>query len=99
MTSTIDDTTADQALKARHRAMWALGDYPTVAIEVIPELGPVLVEASGVRAGDRVLDVAAGSGNAAVPAAVQGASVVAPGALVMSTSRAGSRSKVAPNKL
>ena len=71
------DRTADQALKARHRAMWALGDYPAVAIEVIPELGPVLVEASGVRAGDRVLDVAAGSGNAAVPAAARGADVVA----------------------
>ena len=76
MTSTID-ITIDQALKARHRAVWALGDYPAVAIDVIPELGPELVAASGVRAGDRVLDVAAGSGNAAVPAALTGASVVA----------------------
>ena len=76
MTETID-TTADQALKARHRATWALGDYPAVAIDVIPELGPELVAASGVRAGDRVLDVAAGSGNAAVPAALTGAQVVA----------------------
>ena len=50
--------------------MWALGDYPTVASEVISELGPVLVTATGVRRGDRVLDVAAGSGNAAVPAAL-----------------------------
>ena len=39
MTETID-TTADRALKARHRAMWALGDYPDVATEVIPELVP-----------------------------------------------------------
>ena len=69
MTETIDAATQDRALKARHRAMWALGDYPTVASEVIPELGPVLVTATGVRGGDRVLDVAAGSGNAAVPAA------------------------------
>jgi SAM-dependent methyltransferase len=76
MTSTID-TTEDRALKARHRAMWALGDYPAVAIDVIPELGPELVAASGVRAGDRVLDVAAGTGNAAVPAALTGAHVVA----------------------
>jgi SAM-dependent methyltransferase len=76
MTDTID-TTADQALKTRHRAMWALGDYPAVATDVIAELGPVLVAASGVRAGDRVLDVAAGSGNAAVPAALAGARVVA----------------------
>lgn len=67
----------DQALKAKHRAMWALGDYPAVATEVIPELGPILVEACGVRSGDRVLDIAAGSGNAAIPAAAAGASVVA----------------------
>ena len=77
MTETIDAVTQDRALKARHRAMWALGDYPTVASEVIPELGPVLVTATGVRRGDRVLDVAAGSGNAAVPAALTGAAVVA----------------------
>jgi SAM-dependent methyltransferase len=77
MTRTIDTTTADHALKARHRAMGALGDYPTVARQVIPELGPALVAASAVRRGDRVLDVAAGSGNAAVPAALTGAQVVA----------------------
>ena len=77
MTDTIDAITADRALKARHRAMWALGDYPAVAIDVIPELGPTLVAATGVRAGDRVLDVAAGTGNAAVPAALTGAEVVA----------------------
>ena len=76
MTTTIDPT-ADRALKARHRAMWALGDYPAVAADVIPELGPVLAAASGVRAGDRVLDVAAGSGNAAVAAALIGAHVTA----------------------
>ncbi|MGZ4590720.1 MAG: class I SAM-dependent methyltransferase [Actinomycetes bacterium] len=77
MSTTIDAVEADRALKARHRAMWALGDYPAVASELIPELGAVLVDACGVRAGDRVLDVAAGSGNAAVPAALAGASVVA----------------------
>ena len=77
MTETIDTLAADRALKAKHRAMWALGDYPAVAADVIPELGPVLVAASGVRAGDRVLDVAAGSGNAAVRAALTGARVIA----------------------
>ncbi len=77
MTDTIDTITADRALKARHRTMWALGDYPTVAGDVIPELGPVLVAATGVGRGDRVLDVAAGTGNAAVPAALTGADVVA----------------------
>jgi SAM-dependent methyltransferase len=77
MTVTIDPVTADKALKARHRALWALGDYPAVATHVISDLGPALVEAAGVRAGDRVLDVAAGSGNAAIPAAMTGAEVVA----------------------
>jgi hypothetical protein len=66
MTETID-AEADRALKARHRAMWASGDYPAVAIDVIPELGPELVAASRVRAGDRVLDVGAGTGNARSP--------------------------------
>ncbi|MEU3290283.1 class I SAM-dependent methyltransferase [Streptomyces longwoodensis] len=77
MTNTTDPDEADRALKARHRAMWAQGDYPTVAAELIPELGAVLVEACGVRPGDRVLDVAAGTGNAAVRAALAGADVVA----------------------
>ena len=68
---------ADAALKAKHAAMWTLGDYPAVAAEVISTLGPVLVAAAGIKAGDRVLDVAAGSGNAAIPAAQAGAEVVA----------------------
>ena len=77
MTDTIDAITADRALKARHRTMWALGDYPTVASQLIPDLGRVLVAEAGVRRGDRVLDVAAGTGNAAIPAARTGADVVA----------------------
>ncbi|MFD0141523.1 MULTISPECIES: class I SAM-dependent methyltransferase [unclassified Streptomyces] len=68
---------APQNLKAKHRAMWALGDYPAVATQVISELGDVLVRECGIRQGDRVLDVAAGSGNAAIPAALLGADVVA----------------------
>ncbi len=68
---------ADLELKARHRAMWALGDYPAVAAQLIPELGRALVEACAVTSEDRVLDVAAGTGNAAVPAALTGADVVA----------------------
>jgi len=61
----------DRELKAKHRAMWGLGNYPAVATQVIAELGPVLVRECGVQKGDRVLDVAAGSGNAAIPAAVR----------------------------
>ncbi len=77
MTTTTSTTDADSALKARHRAMWASGDYSAVADEVIPALGAVLVQAGGVRRGQRVLDVAAGTGNAALPAAAAGAEVVA----------------------
>ena len=61
---------ADRALKAKNRAMWALGDYTAVATEIIAELGPVLVEAAEIKPGDRVLDVAAGTGNVAIPAAL-----------------------------
>ena len=68
---------APPEVKAKHRAMWALGDYPAVATDVIPALGPVAVEATGIGPGDHVLDVAAGSGNASIPAAQTGASVVA----------------------
>ncbi len=78
MTTHVDVTDeADRALKAKHRAMWALGDYPAVASDIIPHLGSVLVEAVRVKHGDRVLDVAAGNGNAAIPAAQAGANVVA----------------------
>jgi SAM-dependent methyltransferase len=79
-TTTKTTTTIDQAdgeLKARHRTMWGLGDYPSVATDVIAETGRVLVEATGIAPGDRVLDVAAGSGNASFPAADLVADVVA----------------------
>jgi SAM-dependent methyltransferase len=77
MTVQPDTTDTDRALKARHRAMWALGDYPSVATEVIPHLGATLVRACRTGPGQRVLDVAAGTGNAAIPAALTGADVVA----------------------
>jgi hypothetical protein len=66
MTSTLD-TDVDRVVKARHRGLWATGDYPAVATELIPTLGTALVPAAGVRAGYRVLDVGAGSGNTAFP--------------------------------
>ena len=48
MTTTASSTDEDRALKERHRAMWALGDYPTLANDVIAGLGPVLVAACEV---------------------------------------------------
>lgn len=77
MTISTINAQARQELKARHRAMWALGDYPALADDLVADLGPILVRACRIRPGDRVLDVAAGSGNAAIPAARAGASVVA----------------------
>ncbi|HVL85517.1 MAG TPA: class I SAM-dependent methyltransferase [Pseudonocardia sp.] len=74
---TVIDEVADRDLKARHRRLWASGDYPSIAAGLIPTLGARLVTACGVRAGQRVLDVGAGTGNAAVPAAATGADVVA----------------------
>jgi SAM-dependent methyltransferase len=68
---------SDVELKGRHRAMWASGDYPSMVETFLLPLGPRLVEACGIEAGMRVLDVASGTGNAAIPAAQRGASVTA----------------------
>jgi SAM-dependent methyltransferase len=64
-------------VKTRHRAMWASGDYASMVETFLLPLGPRLVEAAGIRPGMRVLDIAAGSGNASLPAAERGAEVVA----------------------
>jgi len=84
MTDTTEERTDDgirygaaPEVKHKHRAMWALGDYPMVATEVVAPLGPVLVAACRVGPDDRVLDVAAGSGTVAIPAARAGARVTA----------------------
>jgi ubiquinone/menaquinone biosynthesis C-methylase UbiE len=63
--------------KAVAREMWSLGDYHRLAKATVWELGPVLVEAWGIGPGQRVLDVAAGTGNVAIRAAEAGADVVA----------------------
>ena len=73
MTSTVSDS----ELKTRHRAMWASGDYPSMVETFLLPLGPRLVDACGIGPGMRVLDVAAGTGNASIPAAQRGASVTA----------------------
>src|SRR5262245_64181101 len=62
---------------ASARTMWALGDYHRFATATVWELGPVLTAACGISAGQRVLDVAAGTGNVAIRAAQARASVVA----------------------
>jgi SAM-dependent methyltransferase len=68
---------ADSELKARHRAMWGSGNYPLMVEKFLLPVGERLVEACGVGPGMRVLDVAAGTGNASLPAARRGATVTA----------------------
>ncbi len=76
-TRTVTATEEDRALKAKHAAMWASGSYPTVVDEVVHTLGGILVEAVDVQPGQRVLDVAAGTGTSAIPSARRGAEVIA----------------------
>jgi SAM-dependent methyltransferase len=73
----VSSTVPDSELKARHRTMWASGDYPSMVETFLLPLGPRLVEACGIGPGMRVLDVGAGTGNASLPAAQRGASVTA----------------------
>jgi SAM-dependent methyltransferase len=63
-----------EALKERQRAMWAAGDYATLS-EHIRDVGERVVARVGVERGMTVLDVACGTGNAAIPAARAGARV------------------------
>src|SRR6478735_2547986 len=67
-------TTMDKALtplteiKARQQAMWASGDFAVIGT-TLQIVGELLCESADVRAGERVLDVAAGNGNATLAAA------------------------------
>ena len=72
-----DAIAADAALKAKHRAMWASGDYPAVARELVEPLGEILVAAAGIDADQWGIDIAAGTGNAALAAARRGAKIIA----------------------
>ena len=64
------------AIKARQRATWASGDFGIIGT-TLQIVGESLCEAVDVAAGSRVLDVAAGNGNASLAAARRGCLVVA----------------------
>ena len=64
------------AVKARQRGAWAAGDYAVVGT-TLQIVGEELCEALDIRAGQRVLDVAAGNGNASLAAARRWCDVVA----------------------
>jgi SAM-dependent methyltransferase len=73
-TTTIDAPDLS-AVKQRQQVMWASGDFHAVATLIQP-VADMLCEAVDVQAGSRVLDVATGSGNAAIAAARCGADVI-----------------------
>jgi len=64
-----------EALKTRQQAAWASGDYAVVGT-TLQLVGELLAEACDVRCDERVLDVAAGNGNATLAAARRGAKVM-----------------------
>jgi SAM-dependent methyltransferase len=61
-------TEASPSIKARQQAMWGSGDYAVIGA-TLQIVGELLAEAVDLRAGERVLDVAAGNGNATLAAA------------------------------
>jgi ubiquinone/menaquinone biosynthesis C-methylase UbiE len=63
-----------EEFKQRQRAMWSAGDYAALS-EYIADVGERVVERAGVAASMSVLDVACGTGNAALPAARAGGRV------------------------
>jgi SAM-dependent methyltransferase len=66
--TTVLDLAAINAIKGRQQKTWASGDYSAVAARIHP-MAELLVQAVDLPAGARVLDVACGSGNAALAAA------------------------------
>jgi ubiquinone/menaquinone biosynthesis C-methylase UbiE len=70
-------TAEDREFKARQRSIWALGNYHEFTKRSLWVFGPMLVEACKIGPGQRVLDVAAGTGNVAIRAAEAGADVIA----------------------
>ena len=69
----LDDEFA--SIKQRQRATWASGDFSVIGT-TLQIVGEELAEAADVRAGERVLDVAAGNGNATLAAARRFAEVI-----------------------
>ena len=88
MTTTPTDLTA---LKARQQTAWASGDYAVIGT-TLQIVGEQLAEACDLRWDERVLDVAAGNGNATLAAARRGCRVTStdyvPGLLERGAARA-----------
>jgi len=63
-----------EALKRRQQQTWAAGDFSMIATQQLL-VGELLCEAVDVHPGQRVLDIATGSGNTALAAARRGGTV------------------------
>lgn len=92
MQSVTTQSLADyQAIKTRQQAVWNSGDYGRIGVR-LQIVGESLCEAVDVRAGERVIDIAAGNGNASLAAARRLANVTAtdyvPGLLSQALKRA-----------
>jgi ubiquinone/menaquinone biosynthesis C-methylase UbiE len=93
MTTATSQATVDLALvKAKQQVAWAAGDYAVIGT-TLQIVGESLCEALDLRAGQRVLDVAAGNGNATLAAARRWCDVVStdyvPALLERARARAG----------
>jgi SAM-dependent methyltransferase len=76
MTSALDATQPDlEAVKQRQQQAWASGDFAVVAARIVL-VAEQLCDTADLHAGWRVLDVATGSGNAAIAAARHGCDAV-----------------------
>jgi SAM-dependent methyltransferase len=64
-----------EAIKARQQATWATGDFGRIGV-LLQIVGETLCEAVDLRSGDKVIDVAAGNGNASIAAARRFADVI-----------------------
>jgi ubiquinone/menaquinone biosynthesis C-methylase UbiE len=78
-------------IKDRQKATWSSGDFAVIGV-TLQIVGEALAEAADIRAGERVLDVAAGNGNATLAAARRFAEVTStdyvPGLLEKGRARA-----------
>lgn len=69
MQATTNASTPDyETIKTRQQATWAAGDFGRIGVQ-LQIVGEMLCEAVNLRASDKVLDVAAGNGNASLAAA------------------------------
>src|SRR5688572_29353638 len=62
------------AIKQRQQATWATGDFAVIGVS-LQIVGESLAEAVDIRANERVIDIAAGNGNATLAAARRHAQV------------------------